>query len=99
MVDQPLISNLYAITQKLYIMIYSNILYCIVFCLSSLIAQKCYPELPICGKHPARPVFVSQSVRFDIDEYNGKPPAAIGDKSPMDTVLPITAKTRRSIGK
>jgi len=38
------------------------------FCLSSLIAQKCYPELPICGKHPARPVFVSQSVRFDIDE-------------------------------
>jgi hypothetical protein len=51
-------SNLYAINRKLSIVFDSNILYCAAFCLSPLIAQKCYPELPICGKHPARPVFV-----------------------------------------
>jgi len=61
-------SNLYAINRKLSIVIDSNILYCIAFCLSPLIAQKCYLELPICGKHPARTIFFSQSVRFDIDE-------------------------------
>ena len=33
-------------------MIYSNILYCISFCLSPLISEKCYPELPICGEDP-----------------------------------------------
>jgi hypothetical protein len=61
-------SNLYAISLKLSIVIYSNILYGIAYGLSPLIAQKCYPELPICGKHPAPPVFGSQFIRSDINE-------------------------------
>ena len=58
MAGQPFKRNFYAIIWKLSIVFDSNILYCIVFCLTPLIAQKCYLELPIFGKHPARPVFV-----------------------------------------